>query len=151
MPRLEWNLAREDLNRLRKIVYHRAVLCQLLTVHFQPVMCAAPCVHVAGIHNLKRDRFVYCSIVLMLLWFVDSLMDCRVRILREQLLPPRPPELFLCPHSLYTSCQVLLHEIQAHPAYSSPTPLLIHKMADQCRRKLKVSMFTLLDTYQLGN
>ena len=49
LHRLDWNLAWEDLNRTGKIVYHRAVLCQLLTIHFQLVMCAAPHVHAAGI------------------------------------------------------------------------------------------------------
>ena len=49
LPRLDWNLAWEDLNRTRKIVYHRAVLRQLLTIHFQLVMCAALRVYAAGI------------------------------------------------------------------------------------------------------
>ena len=48
-PRLERNLAREDLNRTRKMVYRRTVLRQLLTIHFQPFMCAALRVHAVSI------------------------------------------------------------------------------------------------------
>ena len=85
LPRLKWNLAWEDLNHTREIVYHRAVLRQLLTIHFQLVMCTVPRVHVTGILYLKALLSSYS--VMCSSWWSLSAMRVQWRVSCPQKLP----------------------------------------------------------------
>lgn len=63
-----------------------------------------------------------------------SLMEGRVVILPEQLLPPRPLDLFACPNHIYSSC--LATEMVARQPECTLHSVI---QLDQCKRRLRVS------------